>query len=57
MPVVINEFQVVAEPPAPAREESAPARAAAAPAPPAGPADAARTLRALHAAVLRVWAH
>lgn len=55
MPVVINEFQVVAEPP-PAHRVEAPLRDAA-PSPPPGPADAARTLRALHAAALRVWAH
>ena len=56
MPVVINEFQVVAEPAAQSRQEEAPPREAGPPAP-AGPVDAARTLRALHAAALRVWAH
>ena len=57
MPVIINEFEVVAEaPPAPARSSNEPA-AEPAPAPPLEPDAVARAWRALEQQALRVWAH
>lgn len=57
MAVVINEFEVLAAPVAPAAQATAGSAAQGKPADKAEPRDLAPLLRALQVEALRVWAH
>jgi hypothetical protein len=57
MPVVINEFEVVAEPPPTERRSGGEAAAGPHPPAPIAPPQLAAALHSLKVQALRIWAH